>query len=110
MSCGDEPGDEGRTERKAARIALRTYVHLRKSGYHKTEVSLLDVSERGCQVELPERVAVGETVWITLPGLQPIESRVAWVREWLAGLEFKQPIYPSVFELLVSRMKNQSRV
>ncbi|HKT15040.1 MAG TPA: PilZ domain-containing protein [Allosphingosinicella sp.] len=107
MPSGDEPGDDGRKERKAARIELRTYVHLRKSGYHKAEVSLLDVSAQGCRVELPERVAIGETVWITLPGLQPIESRVAWAREWLAGLEFKQPIYPSVFDLLVARMKNR---
>ena len=106
MTLG-EPQDNGKRERRAHRIELRTYIHLRKSGYHKTEVSLLDVSAQGCRVELPERVALDETVWITLPGLQPIESRVAWVRDWVAGLEFRQPIYPSVFELLLSRMKEK---
>jgi hypothetical protein len=91
--------------RKAVRVNLRTFVHLRKAGYHRTEVTLLDVSAVGCRVDLPERVTAGETVWVTLPGLQPIETRVAWARDWTAGLQFENPLYPAVFEALVERLR-----
>ena len=99
-SAGGAPG-----KRKAKRVGLRTFIHLRKSGYHRAEVSLLDISPTGCRLDLPERVAVGETVWVTFPGLQPIESKVAWSRDWEAGLEFASPIYPSVFDALTERLR-----
>jgi hypothetical protein len=106
--AGEEPSSVGAPRpRKAVRVNLRTFVHLRKSGYHRTEVTLLDVSAVGCKVDLPERVTAGETVWVTLPGLQPIETRVAWARDWIAGLQFETPLYPAVFEALVERLRKK---
>ena len=90
----------------AERVHLDAEIHLRKSGYHKAAVDLLDLSPTGCRVELPERVAPGEKVWITFPGLEPIEATVAWCRDWVAGVQFARPIYPAVFELLVKRIKS----
>jgi hypothetical protein len=66
---------------------------------------LIDISPTGCKLDLPERATVGQIVWVTLPGLQPIESKVMWMRDWVAGLEFANPLYPAVYEALISRMK-----
>jgi hypothetical protein len=104
LSDGDNPQDPEH-RRKSERVAVRAEVHLRKSGYHRASVDLIDLSPEGCRVELPERVGLNETVWVTFPGLQPIEAKVAWVTDWLAGLRFTNPLYPSVFDALVSRIK-----
>jgi len=99
---GEKPGD---VPRHAQRLSLTADIYLRKSGYQKSGVVLLDVSPVGCKVELPERVAQGQAVWVTLPGLQPIEARVAWVHNWESGLRFIDPIHSAVFDALVLRMK-----
>jgi hypothetical protein len=95
----------GDVPRDAQRLSITADIYLRKSGYQKSGVVLLDVSPIGCRVELPERVAQGQAVWVTLPGLQPIEARVAWVHNWESGLRFIDPIHSAVFDALVLRMK-----
>ena len=92
-------------ERKSSRIEVHLGVGLRKSGYHKSSADLLDISPHGCRVELPERVSIGETVWITLPGLESTESRVAWTQDWIAGLQFVHPLHQAVFDALLARLK-----
>jgi hypothetical protein len=105
MSPDDDSSSETPKKRKADRVNVRTFVHFRLPGYHRAEVTLLDISPTGCRVDLPERASVGQTVWVTLPGLQPIESKVVWLRDWVAGVEFATPLYPSVYDALVARLR-----
>jgi hypothetical protein len=93
-------------KRGSKRVSLRADIFARKAGYAKTGVTVLDLSTTGCRLELPERVAVGETLWVTFDGLKPIEARVAWLDGGTAGLSFVVPIHPAVFDALVSKMKN----
>jgi len=55
-------------------------------------------------MELPVNVSVGDTIWISLPGLESIQAEICWVKEWTVGVEFSRPLYPSVFELVRERM------
>jgi hypothetical protein len=109
MASSTRPEEESQSpaerKRKAERIDLRTFVHFRQPGYHRTEVTLLDISPTGCRLDLPERATVGQIVWVTLPGLQPIESRVVWLQDWIAGLAFASPLYPAVYDALVARLR-----
>jgi hypothetical protein len=105
MNPSDDPKGEPPKQRKAERVNMQTFIHVRKSGYHRAEVTLLDISPVGCRIDLPERVAVGETVWVTLPGLQSIEGKVMWTRDWFAGVEFASPLYPSVFDAVIARLQ-----
>jgi hypothetical protein len=104
MSEPNGAPDGSLPRRSAERIPLRADIHLRKSGYHRTGVILHDLSNTGCRVELPERVTEGEMVWVSFPGLESIEARVAWSDNWIAGLKFTKPIHPAVFDTLVPRI------
>jgi hypothetical protein len=91
--------------RRAERVALRADIDFRRSGEHRWRVNILDFSREGCRVELPVRVKPEDTIWISLPGLESIQGTVCWVKDWEAGVEFANALYPSVFELVREKMR-----
>jgi hypothetical protein len=91
--------------RKSARIALQAEVQLRRSGQHHYIVNAFDISREGCKLEFVERPRLDETVWVKFDGYDAIESNVCWVHGHSVGIEFTRPIYPSVFEMMVDRLK-----
>ena len=91
--------------RKAERIPLHADIDFRRSGEHRWRVNIVDVSPQGCRVELPVRVTPDDKIWITFPGLEAIQGKICWVDEWIAGVEFDRPLYPSVFEMVEQRMR-----
>ena len=44
-------------------------------------------------------------MWIKFDGMDAMESQVCWVDGFIAGVEFTRPIYPAVFQMLVSRLQ-----
>lgn len=56
-------------------------------------------------MELPVNVEPGDTIWISFPGIESIQAKIAWVKEWTVGVEFARPLYPSVFEMVRDRMR-----
>lgn len=91
--------------RRAERVELRADVDFRRTGDHRYRVNILDFSPEGCRIESPVTVSVGDTIWMSLPGLESIQGEVAWVRDWSVGVEFARPLYPSVFEMVRDRMR-----
>ncbi len=97
MSEADQP-------RRSERIALVAEVRVRRRFDHRYTVNLLDFSAEGCRVELVERAQPGDLLWISLPGIQTIEATACWIDGFVAGVRFKQPLHPSVFDMLAARM------
>lgn len=91
--------------RKAERIPLHADIDFRRAGEHRWRVNILDISPQGCRVELPVKVVADDVIWIQLPGLESIQGKIAWVNEWIAGIEFDRPLHPAVFELVEQRMR-----
>jgi hypothetical protein len=94
--------------RRTERVQLRADIDFRRSGDHRYRVNILDLSPQGCRIELPVTVAPGDRIWISLPGIESIQAEVCWVKEWIIGVEFSRPLYPSVFEMVRDRMKAAS--
>ena len=91
--------DPGKRLWDRLRVAMRAEMRqpLRKS----VPVIVIDISAHGCRFETGERLCPDGNLWLRLPGLEPLYSRVAWVSEWEAGCEFDQPLHPAVVERLV---------
>ena len=98
MSDNEDP-------RRAERVPLRADIEFRRAGGQRWRVNILDFSPEGCRVALPIKVDPDDMVWISLPGIESIQGAVAWVKEWEAGVEFSNPLYPSVFEMVRDRMR-----
>lgn len=91
--------------RRAERVSLRADIDFRRTGERRWRVNILDFSLRGCRVELPVRVTTKDKIWISLPGVEALQARVCWVKDWEAGVEFERPIHPAVFEMIQERMR-----
>ena len=96
------------TDRRSERIVLDASVSLRRSGKLYYRVRIHDASLHGCRVEFAERPAVDEQLWVKFDGLQPLQADVCWVEGNAAGLNFRQPIHPAVFERLVNSLEHRS--
>ena len=91
--------------RRAQRIDVQTHALLRRSSRNAFSVRVFDMTPSGCRCEFVDRPGVYERVWIKLEGLAPIEARVCWVEQSMAGLAYKNPLHPAVFEMLVDRVR-----
>jgi hypothetical protein len=95
----------GPRPRKSPRVALQAEVQLRRSGQHHYVVNVFDISPEGCKLEFVERPRLDETVWVKFDGYDAIQSTVCWVEGHTVGVEFARPIYPSIFEIMIARLR-----
>jgi hypothetical protein len=91
--------------RRSERVALAAEVSLRRSGQNNYRVRVFDASLHGCRVEFVERPQLDEQLWVKFDGLQPLEAGVCWIEGFAAGVNFRQPIHPAVFDRLVGTLK-----
>ncbi len=92
-------------QRKSARVMLQAEVQLRRSGHHHYVVTVFDISPEGCKMEFVERPRLDETVWVKFEGYDAIQSTVCWVEGHSVGVEFARPIYPSIFQMIIERLR-----
>jgi len=91
--------------RKAERLQITTEVTLRRSMRPGFAVRTIDLTRFGCRVEFVERPKVDEQVWVKLPGLDSVEAEVRWLGESSGGLQFRKPVHPAVFDLVLARAR-----
>ena len=89
-------------ERRAERAQFEAAVQFR-AGTRRAMVKVRDISQLGARIAGVYLVHEGDRFFLTLPGLQSIEARVAWVEEFEFGCEFAQPLNPVVLEALMRR-------
>ena len=91
--------DTGKRAQDRLKVDMRAEMRqpLRKG----VAVFVTDLSAHGCRFETREQLSADSYLWLKLPGLEALYSRVAWVAQWEAGCEFGQPLHPAVVERLV---------
>lgn len=103
LAFGDDASARPETPRKIDRLPLRAEVPVRRSGRRAEQLAVSDLSRHGCCLLFLEEPAPEEWVWVSLPGLAPLQARVRWVDDRRAGVEFGHPIHEAVFDLLLLR-------
>lgn len=84
--------------RRAERISVRMQASLREPSFTKFDVLVGDLSTDGFRCETHYRIAPGTIVWLTIPGLSALESRVVWANGNAYGCAFTQPLHVAVME------------
>ena len=87
--------------RRALRKAVKGRAHLRDRGQTRFEINVVDLSESGFRAETSFTLWPGTLVWLTLPGLAPLEAVVAWRDKATYGCAFAKPLHPAVFDHIV---------
>jgi hypothetical protein len=101
---GEECHETSQTARKHERLSITASASLRRGGRRQYQARVFDLTPEGCKLEFVERPKVDEVLWAKFEGLDSIESTVRWVDGFYGGIEFRTPIYPAVFELLLARL------
>ena len=92
--------------RKAERIELSADLSLRRVGRQHYRARVFDASPQGCKVEFVERPRLDELVWVKFDFLDAVEAQVCWVDGFYGGVKFLRPIYPAVFDLLLTKLQD----
>lgn len=100
-----------RDNRYAARLDVKVSAVLREFGSsQRFEVDIEDLSLTGFRCHTSFRLTVGQIVSVTIPGLAPLESRVAWVDGFRYGCSFDRALHVAVFDHLVRRHRKAAPV
>ena len=89
---------------KSKRTLVSIEVGVRKHLARKERAKLRDISIHGFRAEVFGSVCPDETVWLSLPGLEGWQARVAWARGDEVGCEFVQPLHPAVVSTFLTRI------
>ncbi len=84
--------------RRAERVSVRMQASLREQSFSKFDVLVSDLSTDGFRCETHYRVSPNSIVWLTIPGLSPLESRVVWANGKAYGCAFTRPLHIAVME------------
>lgn len=97
------------TKRVIERTLVEAEIQVRSQGSPTYQVKVYDATPEGCKIDDLDRLRVDEPIYIRFPGLEPVEARLCWRREFNAGLRFVHAIHPAVFELLLTRLRLRGR-
>ncbi|MEY4237717.1 MAG: hypothetical protein RL339_318 [Pseudomonadota bacterium] len=103
MDPASQPQFASTGGRRADRRSYDAQIQFRK-GTRRAMVKLRDISQLGARVAGVFLVHVDDHFYLTLPGLAPIEARVAWVTQFEFGCEFVHPLNPVILEATLNRM------
>ena len=87
--------------RDSPRQAVRMRAHLRDRDQTRFDLEMSDLSAGGFQAATSFALQPGTAVWLTLPGLAPIEAVVSWRDRFHYGCAFTTPLHPAVHDHLV---------
>ena len=93
------PVPEGRqAERRIVNLAAR----LRDPGATITDIDVINVSTTGFMARGEVNLDPGSHAWLKLPGMEPRNSKLVWVKDGQAGFEFSSPLHPGAVEMLAA--------
>jgi hypothetical protein len=97
-----------RDSRYAARLDVTVAATLRELGSSsRFEVQIADLSLLGFRCSTGYRLQAGQTVVVTIPGLGPLEARVAWADGFHFGCQFDRALHVAVFDHLVAKYRKR---
>lgn len=92
-------------DRSAPRTRIAIPGQLRPSGSKGFQTVVHDLSLSGFSCMAINRLHPGTLCWITLPGLESLQSQVIWWNNSLVGCAFNQLLSPIVHDNLLARWR-----
>ena len=93
--------DDGE-HRFTRRADVRIEAEIREAGGGKFKIDVLDLSVTGFRMHSLTFINPESRVYLTMPGMAPLAAKVAWTKGDYYGCEFDNPLYPAVFDHIVS--------
>ena len=89
--------------RREKRYSISVPGRYRKGTGVGFNVAIKDLSEYGCQFsDLGGRVQKDDGITIRIGSIGPLAAQVKWIDRRKVGIEFEQPLYPSVLDHMIA--------
>lgn len=90
--------------RREKRYSISVPGRYRKGTGIRFDIAIKDLSEYGCQfADLVGWVQEGDDITIRVGQIGPLPATVKWIEKRLVGVEFEQPLYPSVLDHIIAQ-------
>jgi hypothetical protein len=84
--------------RRTERYDLTFQANLREPGATRFTIQVKDLSVTGFRCETSFNLKPGKMVWLTIPGLGPLEAEVMWKDGFRFGCSFAAPLHTAVLD------------
>lgn len=89
--------------RREKRYSIAVAGHYRRGTGVRFEIAIRNLSEFGCQFsDYAGRLDEGAEISVRIGAIGPIGAQVKWIRARQVGVEFEQPLYPSVLDYILA--------
>lgn len=85
------------------RLDVRMKARLREPQSTRFDVDVIDLSVTGCRLETSAVLKPGSRIFITVPGIAPLEATVAWKEHFRYGCAFSQPLHNAVLDHIAKK-------
>lgn len=89
--------------RTAERRRVRIRALVREAGSTRVDIDVVDLSATGFRFESFYGFSPGARVFLSMPGLQPLEAEIAWRDKTTYGCRLVKPLHRAVFETIAAR-------
>jgi len=100
MIVSEQPLSRTLRPRRSERRGISAKVQYRRTIVRMAGVTL-NLSIHGVRLAAMERLRIGESLWITLPGLPPRRATVKWVDKFEVGCEFDAALHPAILDQIL---------
>ena len=87
--------------REFERGAVSISAEIREAGAGKQRVSVIDLSRSGFRMHCIFLIPSDRTVFLSMPGFQSMEARIAWHEDVYYGCQFKMPLHEAVYDHVI---------
>ncbi|HKY81655.1 MAG TPA: PilZ domain-containing protein [Sphingobium sp.] len=92
--------DPGVNQRRAPRVLVDMVSHIAAQG-RTHGVRIINISALGLMCRTDAPLMIGERISVWLPVVKNVQAEVRWAEDGRVGVEFRQPIEPSVYESML---------
>jgi hypothetical protein len=97
-------------DRSAPRIILRIPAILRPSGFNGFSVIVKSLSLSGFSAEALTGMKAGTRIWLTIPGLTPLQAEIVWNDGTMVGCALHNLLNQAVLDSINARFSEYERV
>lgn len=103
VSQGDPNDEQYFNSRAFQRGAVRITAEIRESGGGKQKVDILDLSRSGFRMNCVFLIQKDKAVYLTIPGFESLEARVAWRESDYYGCQFVSRLHEAIYDHIVKK-------
>jgi hypothetical protein len=94
----DEHDNRPYNHRRYSRGDVHIIAQIREKGYGHHQAKVTDLSRAGCKVITPMYLNPHSSLFITIPGFAPLETRIVWHDRDEYGCNFVNELHEAIYE------------